>query len=89
MLFATKFMKNKLLIKLDSLNRMFDQKQNPETITYKDRCYSCGCSVEIEISKTSGGFGLLGGVLYEIGSEEYDAICVGCYERYCKSGLCD
>ena len=69
------------VITLASLNRFFEQNKNPATCTYRDRCNICGCLVKIEITKTSGGYGLLGGMLYEPDTENYISLCVGCYEK--------
>ena len=68
-------------ITLESLDRIFEQNKNPATFTHRGRCGICGCSVKIEITKTSGGYGLLGGMLYEPDTENYISLCVGCYEE--------
>ena len=69
------------VIGTESLKRLFEQNNNPEICTHRGKCYICGCSVRIEIAKTSGGYGLLGGILYEPDHENYIALCVGCYEK--------
>jgi hypothetical protein len=71
-------MKRKL-ISADSLNQIFDQNKEPGTCTYRGKCGICGCLVQIEIDKTSGGYGLLGGILYETDPEGYIGICINCY----------
>jgi hypothetical protein len=43
-------------------------------------CIDCGFPVEIEVHKTVGGYGLLGGVLYEIEDCLY-ARCADCYKN--------
>lgn len=42
-------------------------------------CIDCGFPVNVEVHKTLGGYGLLGGVLYEIENCLY-AKCVDCYK---------
>jgi hypothetical protein len=71
----------KKIISKDSLNRMFDQYNNPASVIYEDKCYDCGCCLKVEIKKTSGGYGLLGGYLYETELRNYIGLCVGCYEK--------
>lgn len=74
-------MKSKSIIGIESLDRIFEQNKNPEQCTYRGKCECCGCFVKIEISKTSGGFGMLGGVLYEPEPQKYLVQCVDCYEK--------
>ena len=69
------------VITLESINKIFEQNKNPATFTLQGRCDVCGCSLKIEITKTSGGYGLLGGMLCEPDTENYIALCVGCYEK--------
>ena len=76
--------KSNLVITLESLNRIFEQNKNPTTYIYHDKCDSCKCSVKIKITKTSGGYGLIGGILYEQSPENIIALCVGCYTKFKK-----
>ena len=72
-------MNSNLIIGIESLDRMFEQ--SPEQCTYRGKCECCGCFVKIEISKTSGGYGMLGGVLYEPEQQKYLVQCVDCYGK--------
>jgi hypothetical protein len=72
------------VITLESLNRIFEQSKNPATYIYHDKCDICGCSVKIEITKTSGGYGLIGGILYEQDPENINALCIGCHTKFKK-----
>jgi len=76
--------KSNWIIGVESLNRMFAQRKNPTTITYRDTCHICGSLTKIEISKTSGGYGLLGGIVYEPEPDTVFVLCVGCHEKYGK-----
>ena len=69
------------IITLESLNRLFEQNNNPATYSYQGRCDSCGSPVKLRIKKTSGGYGLLGGILYEPYPENYFVLCVECLEE--------
>ena len=77
----TPIINSNCVVTLASLNRIFEQNKNPAIFTHRGRCDICGCSVKIEITKTSGGYGLLGGMLYEPDTESYFALCVSCYEK--------
>ena len=58
-------------------------KTNPEksTIVLKEKCSDCGCEAIIEITPTSVGFGLQGGVLFKSSTDKYIAKCPACYEE--------
>ena len=76
------------IIGIDSLNKIFERNKHPKTCTYRGDCNICGCSLKIEIAKTSGGYGLNGGVLYEPDPERYVALCIDCYEGFGKRQCC-
>jgi Zn finger protein HypA/HybF involved in hydrogenase expression len=69
---------------IEILRKMF--KANPEksTIVLKDKCSDCGCNTIIEITHTSGGYGLQGGVLFKSSTDNYIAKCPDCYEKNFK-----
>lgn len=79
-------MKNKL-IKTESLNQIFEKNKVPETYTYTGKCSACEGFVKIEITRTSGGYGLFGGILYETIPEKYIALCINCYEKMEKGNV--
>jgi hypothetical protein len=58
---------------------MFDSAPHQSTIVLEDICSICKKDVIIQITPTSGGFGLLGGMLFEKGTGGYYAECVVCY----------
>ena len=62
------------------IKKMFETNPERSTIVLKDNCSRCGCEVLIEITPTSGGFGLQGGVLLKCSPDEYLAKCVDCYK---------
>ena len=58
---------------------MFDSRPNQSTIVLNDICSHCKKNVIIQITPTSGGFGLLGGALFEDAAGGYYAECPVCY----------
>ncbi len=49
---------------IEILRKMFEANPEKPTIVLKDKCSDCGCKTIIEITPTSGGFGLQGGALF-------------------------
>ena len=71
-----------MLINLNTLDRMFKETDDKSCLTYDGCCNSCGRDFKIEIHHhSSGGYGLLGGVLYEKESDQLSARCEACYHR--------
>jgi hypothetical protein len=65
---------------LERLKKLFEANPEKSTISFKGQCSHCGCSVVIEITQTSKGFGLKGGCLFEQGTGIYLAKCTDCYK---------
>jgi hypothetical protein len=70
---------------IEILRKMFEANPEKSTIVLKDKCSDCGCEIIIEITPTSGGFGLQGGTLYKCSSDGYLAKCHDCYQVNPKS----
>ena len=68
-----------MMIRIETLEELFKDKPENSTIAFKTRCSDCGCDVTIDITPTSAGFGLDGGVLFE-DTHGYLAKCVVCFE---------
>jgi len=69
-----------MLIGLRRLKKIFDDKSGCGIGRTHHDCIDCGFPVEIEVLKTLEGYGLLGGVLYEI----KDCLCTkrtDCYQN--------
>jgi hypothetical protein len=66
---------------LEILKKIFEANPDKSKILLNGKCANCGCDVIIEITPTSGGFGLIGGALFK-GSlpDEYFAKCSDCYK---------
>ena len=69
------------LIGLESLKRIFADNTPQNLVLIQRTCRECGCEVKIELHKTSGGFGLQGGILFE-GDHHIVADCLECYAKH-------
>ena len=69
---------------IEVLTRMFEANSEKSTIILNDKCSECGRKTIIEITPTSGGYGLMGGALFMSSNDEYIAKCLNCYEKHLK-----
>ena len=65
---------------IEILKKMFEANPSKSTVVLKDKCSYCGRETVIEITPTSGGFGLQGGILRERSADEYFIECETCYK---------
>ena len=65
---------------IEILRKMFEANPEKPTIKLKDKCSDCGCETIIEITPTSGGFGLQSGVLFKSSTDKYIVKCPACIE---------
>jgi hypothetical protein len=65
---------------IEILRKMFDANPEKSTVKLKDKCSDCGCETILEITTTSGGFGLQGGVLFKSSTDKYIVKCPVCIE---------
>ena len=70
-----------ILIKMNTLNQMFEHSSDKVHLSFNGSCRSCGHAVTIEIHHHSAGYGLLGGVIYEQGLNQLIAKCEECYHN--------
>jgi hypothetical protein len=73
-----------MLVKTETLARMFEANTDKTQMCYTDRCRSCGRSITIEIHHLSSGYGLLGGALFEEGSNHLSLTCESCLKGQTK-----
>jgi len=73
-----------MVIKLGTLNKLFDGHMNGIPITSAGTCRDCGKPVAIEIDRVAGGYGLKGGVVYEIGKWQFVVRCETCHQASSK-----
>jgi len=69
---------------IDVLRKIFEANPEKSTITINGKCSECGCKVIVEIKPTSGGYGLLGGILVKCSPEKYSITCPECYKSNSK-----
>ena len=60
---------------IEILKKLFEANPEKSTIVLNGKCSDCGCETIIEITPTSGGFGLKGGALFK-----YLVKCHDCYQ---------
>ena len=68
------------MINIEIIKKIFEDSSWKSTIAIKGKCSDCDCEVIIEITPTSGGFGLQGGALFECLPDVYVAKCPDCYK---------
>lgn len=70
-----------MIIESESLHKIFEHHSNAGEIRYEGNCYKCGCQTKVEITKTSGGYGLQGGGLFEQPSQNILILCSECIKK--------
>jgi hypothetical protein len=64
---------------VEILQKMFNSSSDKSKIVLNDICSCCKSEIIIQITPTSGGFGLQGGALFENHNGGYYAKCPVCY----------
>ena len=64
------------------LEKIFEAHPGKSTMTINGKCSDCGCSVTVVVESTSGGYGLLGGILDKTSSENFSITCLDCYKSH-------
>jgi hypothetical protein len=65
---------------IEKLRKLFEANPEKSTMVLDGKCSDCGCDTIIEITPTSGGFGLKGGALIKYSPEDYIVKCHDCYQ---------
>ncbi len=65
---------------IDVLRKTFEAIPEESTITINSKCSECRRKVIVEIKPTSGGYGLMGGILAKCSPEKYSITCPECYK---------
>jgi len=63
---------------INILRKKFESNPGKSTIELKDKCSDCESEIKIEVSSTSGGYGLQGGALFKSKTVGYFARCPDC-----------
>jgi hypothetical protein len=69
---------------IEILRKMLEANPEKSKIVLKEKCSDCGRETIIEITATSGGFGVMGGALFKSSTDKYIAKCLACYEKTLK-----
>ena len=64
---------------IDELRKIFEANPEKSTITINGKCSDCELKVIVEIKPTSGGYGLLGGIIAKCSPENHSITCPECY----------
>ena len=65
---------------IEILKEMFEANPGKSKIVLTEKCSDCGRETVIEITPTSGGFGLQGGALFKHSPDDYLIKCHACYK---------
>ena len=76
-----------MIIKVESLNRIFECHNNANNFSYEGKCHNCECHTKVKITRTAGGYGLQGGVLYESNTQNWSILCSGCFKKNDQQNL--
>jgi len=63
---------------IEILRKMFEANPEKSTIVLKGKCSDCGREATVDITPTSGGFGLQGGALFKCSADGYLVKCPDC-----------
>ena len=66
---------------IEILKKMFEENPKKTTIVLQGKCSACSCRTIIEITPTSGGFGLHGGALLKSSPDKHLIKCPDCYHE--------
>ena len=67
---------------------MFETNPEKSIIVLKDKCSDCGCETIIDVTPSSGGFGLQGGAAFKSKLGGYIVKCSDCYKNYPETPSC-
>jgi len=73
-----------VIIKVETLNGMFERNNNAGYFCIEGKCNHCECNAKVEITRTSGGYGLQGGVLYESNTRKSPILCSKCFHKMAR-----
>jgi transcription elongation factor Elf1 len=69
------------IIAIKALKKIFEDRPVKSTLTLNYKCSVCGKDISIDITHTSGGFGLNGAFFLDYASDKYLVKCRDCYNR--------
>ena len=69
------------MIDIERINALFKENIGKHQINMEGKCSCCGCDVKISIERTTGGYGFLGGSLYETEEGQLLSVCINCQKK--------
>ncbi len=66
-------------IGIKRIDKLFADNFITKSMVVTGKCHICGTRKEIEIVRTSGGYGLNGGLLQEVKQSLITVVCLPCY----------
>ena len=69
---------------IEILSKMFEATPERSTHILNVKCSDCCREIMIEITRTSGGFGLQGGILIKCSPDGYLTKCPDCHQKTLK-----
>jgi hypothetical protein len=70
-----------MCVKIETLHEIFKHKQDDQPLEYQGTCRTCGKSTSVTITKTTSGYGFLGGVIREAEAPDITLECDACFKR--------
>jgi hypothetical protein len=66
------------MLNVDNLKELFEEHPGESTLNIQGKCIACRCDLTVEISPTTDGFGINGGMLLDRDQQDYVVSCVDC-----------
>ena len=66
------------MLNLENLKELFEEHPGQSTLNIKGQCIACSRDLTVEISATTDGFGINGGMLVDRDRQDYVVRCVDC-----------
>jgi len=70
---------------IDILKKKFAANPGKSIIQIKENCSDCGREIIVNITSTTGGYGIQGAFFIQCSPEAYDAKCPDCYSANSKT----
>ena len=72
-------------VNIEILHKIFQEKTNGHTLEFRGKCCVCSQEAIMKITKTSSGYGFIGGVIHETDLTNFIIKCDVCYQQGEKS----
>ena len=68
------------MLNVENLAELFKKHPGKTTLNIQGKCFACRRDLNVEISPTTGGFGIKGGMLLDKNRQDYVISCVDCID---------